>query len=435
MKPVDPNHIVRKVPYVGGETLSGTVIETVYRSGKEETAFAVFDSGEVRYEPLFRAGIDEAFVPFSPQNNLIRNGIILFPSETEEYETTEALVDEIRRFIHQYVTVSPLFEIIAAHYVLLTWIYESFGTLPYLRVRGDFGSGKTRFLKVIGSLCFRAIFAGSATVSPLFRMLNIFRGTLVVDEGDFRVSDEKAELTKVLNNGNAKGFPVLRSEQSGSRKEFNPVAYDVFGPKVLATRGYYQDAALESRFITEDMSRHRPRAGTPVHLPNSFSQEAEHLRNKLLLFRFRNLKHYSVTEVTESPLEPRLSQIFAPLLAIVADEKDRHSIVDLISDYSRELALDRSIDIESRVVEVIKELWKGEALPLREVTARLNERHADEFQEVVSGKRVGFVIRKLLGVRTRKRSGVFEILPTEEARIEGLFRRFGLPEESSEVTL
>jgi len=435
MKPVDPKHIVRKIPYIGGETTSGTILEMIYRPEKLETAFAVFEKGKIRCEPTFRSGPNEAYVPFSAQNNLIRNGIILIPSATEEYGSTSALVDEVRSFIHQYVTVSPLFEMIAAHYVLLTWIYEGFGTLPYLRVRGDFGSGKTRFLKVIGSLCFRAIFAGTTTVSPLFRMLNIFRGTLVVDEGDFRVSDEKAELSKVLNNGNAKGFPVLRSEQVGSGKEFNPVAYDVFGPKVLATRGYYQDAALESRFITEDMTKHRPRAGTPVHLPNSFPKEAEHLRNKLLLFRFRNLKQYSVTEVTDSRLEPRLSQIFAPLLAIVADERDRQSIVDLICDYSKELALDRSIDIESRIVEVIKELWKGEALALKEVTARLNEKCADEFQEVVSGKRVGFVVRKLLGVRTRKRSGVFEILPTEQPRIEVLFRRFGLPEETNEVTL
>ena len=36
------------------------------------------------------------------------------------------------------------------------------------------------------------------------------RGTLIVDEGDFRFSDEKAELVKILNNGNGRGFPVLR---------------------------------------------------------------------------------------------------------------------------------------------------------------------------------------------------------------------------------
>ena len=59
------------------------------------------------------------------------------------------------------------------------------------------------------------------------------RGTLIVDEGDFRFSDEKAELVKILSNGNGRGFPVLRSE-SVSGKEFSPRAYSVFGPKLIA---------------------------------------------------------------------------------------------------------------------------------------------------------------------------------------------------------
>jgi CheY-like chemotaxis protein len=70
--------------------------------------------------------------------------------------------------------------------VLFSWIYDDFNELPYLRVIGDAGSGKTRFLLTVGSLCYKPIFAsGASTVSPLFRALDIFRGTLLIDEGDF----------------------------------------------------------------------------------------------------------------------------------------------------------------------------------------------------------------------------------------------------------
>ena len=69
----------------------------------------------------------------------------------------------------------------------------------------------------VGSLCYKPIFAsGASTVSPLFRTLDLFRGTLVIDEGDFRFSDEKAEVIKILNNGNARGFPVPRTEVVGN---------------------------------------------------------------------------------------------------------------------------------------------------------------------------------------------------------------------------
>ena len=126
---------------------------------------------------------------------------------------------------------AELFETIASYYVLFSWVYDSFNELPYLRVRGDTGSGKTRCLLTIGSLCYKPIFAsGASTVSPLFRILDSMRGTLIVDEGDFRFSDEKAELVKILNNGNGRGFPVLRSESVGGR-EFSPRAYTVFGPQ------------------------------------------------------------------------------------------------------------------------------------------------------------------------------------------------------------
>src|SRR5204863_8860180 len=107
----------------------------------------------------------------------------------------------------------PLFLQVASFYLLFTWVYDDFNELPYLRLRGDPGCGKTRFLLTVGSLCYKPIFAsGASTVSPLFRLLDAIRGTLIIDEGDFRFSDEKAEIVKILNNGNARGFPVLRSE-------------------------------------------------------------------------------------------------------------------------------------------------------------------------------------------------------------------------------
>ena len=154
------------------------------------------------------------------------------------------------QFIHRYVDVSPLFEEITSYYVLFTWVYDAFNELPYLRLRGDTGTGKTRFLLTAGSLCYKPIYAsGASTVSPLFRILDSVRGTLIIDEGDFRFSDEKAEIVKILNNGNARGFPVLRSESVNGR-EFSPRAYAVFGPKLVSTRGFFQDRALESRCIT-----------------------------------------------------------------------------------------------------------------------------------------------------------------------------------------
>ena len=62
------------------------------------------------------------------------------------------------------------------------------------------------------------------------------------------------------------GFPVLRSEATKTR-EFNPRAYRVYGPKLIATRGYFEDRALESRCLTEEMGQAKLRDDIPINLP------------------------------------------------------------------------------------------------------------------------------------------------------------------------
>ena len=70
--------------------------------------------------------------------------------------------------------------------------------------------------------------ASNARPAVIYRAIDMKRYTLIIDEGDFRQSDEQAEITKILNNGNARGFPVLRSEVN-SKGEYNPTAFRVFG--------------------------------------------------------------------------------------------------------------------------------------------------------------------------------------------------------------
>ena len=55
-----------------------------------------------------------------------------------------------------------------------------------------------------------------------------------------------------------RGLPVLRRMMNPQR-EFNPQAFHVFGPKIPATRGSYDDKGLESRFLTEEMGSRKLR--------------------------------------------------------------------------------------------------------------------------------------------------------------------------------
>lgn len=424
------------LPTVSALLRDGAVLEMVYRPAEAQTGFVIWKDDAWSYEASVLLTERQRLVPYSANNNLIKNEVVLLPSGPEEYESEEALLAEIQAFIHAYVDVSPLFEKITAYYVLFSWVYDSFNELPYLRLRGDPGSGKTRFLLIVGSLCYKPIFAsGASTVSPLFRILDSFRGTLIIDEGDFRLSDERAEVVKILNNGNARGFPVLRSEATPTR-EFNPRAYAVYGPKLVATRGFFQDRALESRCLTEEMGQHRLRDDVSINLPSSYKQRGLDLRNKLLLFRFRNLNKRTASEsLVDRSIEPRLNQIFVPLLSIVDDEKTRDDLRELARRYNRELIVERGMDMEAQILEVIRDLLaSGESRPsIKDITNWFLDRYGADYERKITAKWIGGVIRKRLNLKPQKSNGVFVIPVSEKPKLDRLYEKYGLaPKDSNE---
>lgn len=423
-------------PTVSKVLADGSLVEMVFDSTAGRTAFCIAQDRRWRLESSITVD-GQRLVPYSPQNNLLINGVVLLPTQPEEYGDKAALLAAIQSFIHRYVDVSPLFETIASYYVLLSWIYECYHELPYLRLRGDPGSGKTRFLLTVGSVCYKPIFAsGASTVSPLFRILDAFRGTLIIDEGDFRFSDERAEIVKILNNGNAKGFPVLRSEVLPTR-EFNPRAYAVFGPKLVATRGYFEDRALESRCLTEELSQASLRTDIPISLPPACREEALRLRNQLLLFRFRNFQNQPLLDhLVDRAIEPRLNQIFVPLLSLIDDPATQTEVRQLATRYHRDMINERGLDAEAELLEIIQSMVRdGDRLTVKEMTTRFTLRFGDGYEQRITHRWIGTILRKRLRLKPQKSHGVYTLLPTEAAKLPALFRRFGVSPGDDTPTL
>lgn len=424
-----PKESARNIPTASAVLADGSLLEMIHDREAGTTAFALSNAGSWTIVPSHQLPDGRILVPFSPLNNLLTHDVVLFPGEPAEYGSKAELLSAIRSFIHRYVDLSPLFEQIAAHYILLSWIHDNFQELPYLRVMGSPGSGKTRFLLTIGSLCYKPIFAsGASTISPLFRILDSMKGTLVLDEADFRFSDEKSDVTKILNNGTVRGFPVLRAEQNTQTKEFNPHAYHVFGPKLIATRSGFEDRGLESRFISERLGMQHLRHDVPISLGDEHRQEAQELRSKLLLFRLRSHGRLSVPTELDRSLEPRLLQSFGPLLAVIDAPEVRDDVMALARQYQGQLHADRGVDLDGRLLEVIRDLSKDAEAPptVKEIAADFGRRHGDELQGRVTPHWVGWQIRQRLGLATQRRSNGYVISPSETAKLAELYERYGL---------
>lgn len=363
----------------------------------------------VKYKGAFKTMLEHRAPHFYhvPANDSLAGNIVHFANDwNPRHSDPQDLFHQIKDYINKYLELPPSYDDISALYVLLSWVYEFAPSLPYLRVIGDWGSGKTRFLQVVGSICFRPTFAsGAITPAPIFRILDLYRGTLVLDEADFKDSSAWTDMVKILNNGYRPGFPVLRADKEDGK--WYPRGYQVFGPKLIATRFRFEDEALESRCLTAPMLT-LTRDDIPRVLPHSFQDEVNSLRSKLITFRLHNLFNLKRSEfpndMLEPGLQPRLQEILLPLRVLAL--KDRRLSATLSAFIKRQqesLVSRRRESPEGRVLQAIIQLHEeGIVSTGSEISQRVNELDDDaEMTSIRAGllaKRLGFTKHRLPGI-------------------------------------
>lgn len=409
------------------------IYEMIYDRTTNTTSYIKMDTrGQMEFFLEEATVGKEKYKPYPPTYNLIDKNVILFPSMAFPYDNEEEILTEIRTFIHKYLDITETYEQIATYYVLFTWMYDKFNEVPYLRTIGDFGSGKSRFLQAIGILCYKPIFTGGATTpSPIFRIVNEAKGTLIIDEADFKHSDMTSEIVKILNTGYQKGMAVLRSEGKGT---FEVKAYDVFCPKIVATRETFSDKALESRFLVEEMGVGKLRPDIPRTLKDDFYKDGEMIRNKLLMWRLKN--YFTPVVYREELIEgihPRLNQIVIPLLSIIKKADTREQLKNFIIEYNGELTSDRNLSWESDIVFAILKLeheLMGHEVTVKEIAKSLNDQ-IDEEGETLTARKVGWYLRKRLQLKPYRRNrGYVLSFKTNRPKLDFWKERYGITDAS-----
>src|SRR5262245_17722860 len=84
----------RSVPTVSAVFEDGVILEMAYRPQEKQTEFVLWKDGEWSFETGLSVNPFQRLVPYSPNNNLIKNEVVLLPSEPEEYGSEESLLSE-----------------------------------------------------------------------------------------------------------------------------------------------------------------------------------------------------------------------------------------------------------------------------------------------------------------------------------------------------
>jgi len=412
------------------------LVETVYDSKTRSTRFVAKNrgTGEIT-ENLKGITIEgQSYVPYPAKDDLISRELLLLPSGIESPHGIEEVAAKVKSFIIGYVTIPPIFQDIATYYVIFTWLHDKFETVPYLRVIGDFGVGKTRFLKVVGSICYRPYFTtGATTTSPIFRLLDRIAPTLILDESDYHSSNAKDDLIKILNSGNSKNSPVTRSESDGKGRFFVK-AFDVFSPKLFGARNRYHDDALESRCITIDMDLIEKDDGVPFQLPPTFRQEGAGLRNILLGMRMENFDSTKFdSELNDPGISHRLNQIATPLKSIVPTPELRERISIIFKEYDQYLIDARGTTNPAEVLQIIlNKRALGENTPtVGNITEAFN--YDLPYIDKIKTKIVSWIIKHALKLETKRRGQGYTLLDNKHnvERITKLKKKYGIEEEES----
>lgn len=406
------------------------LIETVYEKGPFEGSlnYIVWNGnggGPKVYKKGYRLK-GESIRPPNDKGGCVSSGSVCIATGPGPLLDTKVLIEELREFVGKYMDF-PKFQCnLAAYYALSSWVYDRFTALGYLRLLGNWSTGKSRFLDVVGALSYKAVrCAGADSTATLFRDCDTWQGTLIIDEADFQESGAKSEIAQILNNGYKRGGTVGRQEKDGSG--FYTRRFHVYGPKVLATREAYGDDGLESRCITLESTRLvKLRDDIPRSLPLTFEDEAIELRNKLLSWRAANWSKVdsSVAERELLKIEPRAAQIATPLFAVAQDDEEfKSELVDFLRGRKRDSKL---VGQSMMVVEALRELMDS-TVSVGEVGEMVRGNASENGDEQVTDQKIGAILRGFgfeavrdwgTGARGRR---VFKV---EKGKVEELMKRF-----------
>jgi hypothetical protein len=222
------------------------------------------------------------------------------------------LLDELAATFRRHVVLPPSVPEALALWLLHTHAIAAADISPRLAILSpEKRCGKTTLLKVLGALVRRPLQTTNVTTAALFRTIEKFEPTLLVDEADTFLA-EREELRGILNTGHDRqGAQIVRCVG----EDLEVRCFKTWAPVAIAAIGAIPET-LHDRAVVVQMKRRRPgesvaplrrrHVGTLAHLPRQCTRwVADHVK-----------KLEAVELVPVAGLSDRAADNWEPLLAI-----------------------------------------------------------------------------------------------------------------------
>jgi len=350
-----------------------------------------------------------------------------WPLPGEPLEPGDDLWRDVRQFIYDHVDLPDdrLYDLLTA-WIMATWLREAWPVVPYIFFHGPVSSGKTRGLEVLHALCYRAIMGCNMSESAVFRAVERWKPTVLLDETEIYTKEGRTAVQNLLNAGYRRNQYAIRVR---TVEKGTPVLdlFDVFGFKALAGTKGFKDT-LESRSIAINMGKNLRKIRFQID-----KEGALKLRSRLLLWRWRRL--FDGLDGFDGFLggvpkllnftDGRVMELFSCLVAVTNEGREA------IISYARKLHNERidaeETSIEAEVTETIAKC-AGSVVNNRFSTAIIRETFNQPRPEKEKWKTtsIGWVIKRLGFKKKRMQDGTRGWLWNERL-LRRWMKRYGIP--------
>ncbi len=197
--------------------------------------------------------LDKEVEKFRPQNANTGESEDIFPSiePWTEPVTAAELLPELSRTFERFAILPEHADIALALWVIFTWLIDDVGVSPILAISSpEKRCGKTTVLSILGNLVCKPILASNISAAALFRTVELWKPTIIIDEADTFIRDSD-ELRGIINSGHTRHTAyVIRT----TGDDHTPKRFSTWGAKAIAIIGSLPDT-LHDRSIVIQLRR------------------------------------------------------------------------------------------------------------------------------------------------------------------------------------
>jgi len=161
---------------------------------------------------------------------------------------SDQLLTDIASAIQRFIVCSKEVAHTVALWAAMSWFMEVVQVAPLAVITApEKRCGKSQLLFLLGRLSARSITASSISPAALYRAIDAWSPTLLIDEADAFMKDNE-ELRGIINSGHTRDSAyVIRTVGD----TFTPTKFNTWGAKAIAGIGHIADTLMDRAVILE----------------------------------------------------------------------------------------------------------------------------------------------------------------------------------------